>query len=146
MPFVASFCLYRPFSLWHSRKAQSLRLFYMALEHLPSHYGAVDIALGIDTYSFSAGMIGDGGFGVFDESCDFAVLRTADANAFLDTHQLVRSGIGSGLRVRDVDRVVFSNEDPTGPAELVPLTEVFSVLVEDLNPVVLTVADKQPPA
>ena len=80
---------------------------------------------------------------VLDEGGDRAVPRAADANAFFDPRELVRAGIGSGLGIRDVDRVVGGDVNATRPAELAPLIEVGTVLIENLNPIVLAVTDEQ---
>src|SRR5438105_14490715 len=91
-------------------------------------------------------MIGRRRLRVLDERDDFAVLRAPDADPFLDAGQLVRAGIGTRLRVRYVDRVVLRDEDATRPAELAPLVQVVAVLIEDLDPIVLAIADEQPSA
>src|SRR3954452_5334686 len=91
-------------------------------------------------------MIGRGRFLIFDERGDAAIPRAADADAFLDPRQLVSAGVGTRLGIGDVDGVVFGDEDPARPAELAPLVQECAVLIEDLDPVVLAVADEQPPA
>src|SRR5439155_19909849 len=45
-----------------------------------------------------------------------------------------------------VDRVVARDVDAARPAELMPDVEQLAVLIEDLNAVVLAIADEQPPA
>src|SRR5262249_43828733 len=57
-----------------------------------------------------------------------------------------RAGVGTGLGIGDVDRVVLRDEDAARPPELTPLVEHTAVLIEDLNAVVLAVADQQPAA
>src|SRR5262245_27679037 len=91
-------------------------------------------------------MIGNGRFGILDERLHAAVLCAADANAFLDARELMSAGVGSGFRIRDIDRVVFCDRDAAGPAELVPLIEELSVLVENLDAVVFAIADEKPAA
>ena len=75
-----------------------------------------------------------------------AVLGAADADALLDAGQFVRAGIGPRLGVGDVDGVVPRDGDAARPAELTPFVEELAVLIEDLDPVVLAVADEQPAA
>src|SRR5216683_1747602 len=106
----------------------------MTFEHLPTDDRAVNIALGVDAEAFGAGMIGRRRLHVFDERRDASVPRAADADAFLDAHQLMRAGIGTGFGIRDIDRVVFGDEDAAGPAELTPLIQQLALLVEDLDP------------
>ena len=48
--------------------------------------------------------------------------------------------------VGQVERVVLVDEYPARPAELLPLFEKFSVLVENLDPIVSAVTNKQPAA
>jgi L-asparaginase len=48
------------------------------------------------------------------------------------------------FRVGDIEDVVPVNVQAAWPAELEPLRNEIAVLVEDLNPVILTVADEQP--
>src|SRR5213594_2963874 len=88
-------------------------------------------------------MIGRCRFGVLDERGDASVLRAADADALPDTCELVRAGVGPGLGVGNVDRVVPGDEDAARAAELPPLVEELAVLIEDLDAVVLAIADEQ---
>src|SRR5262245_8042216 len=55
---------------------------------------------------------------------------------------MVRS-YGTGLRVGDIDIVVFIDGESTRPAELFPLSDEFAFLVEDLQAVVATISDEQ---
>jgi hypothetical protein len=103
-------------------------------QHLPAHHGAVDVALRVAAEAFGAGVVGGRRFHVLDEGRDPAVFGAADADALLDPRQLVRAGIGTRLRVGDVDRVVLGDEDAARAAELPPLVEKRAVLIEDLNP------------
>src|ERR1019366_5465445 len=66
--------------------------------------------------------------------------------ALLDAGELVSAGVGPGFRIRDVDRVVRVDEDPARPPELPPFVDERAVLIEDLDAVVLPVADIQAPA
>ena len=47
------------------------------------------------------------------------------------------------LGIGDVDRVVFRDRDAARPAELRPLVEKLAVLIEDLDAVVVAIADKE---
>src|SRR5262245_9103653 len=49
------------------------------------------------------------------------------------------------FRVCDLEYVVAVDVDAARPAELLPLGDVAAVLVENLDAVVVAVADKQPP-
>src|SRR5947207_11574376 len=123
-----------------------LLLLDVAFEHLPPHDRAVHVALRVYADTFGAGMIGRRRLHVFDECGDAAVLRAPDADAFLDPRQLVRAGVGARLRIGHVDRVVSGDGDAARPAELIPDIEELAVLIEDLDAVVLAVADEQTPA
>src|SRR5438128_11903360 len=91
-------------------------------------------------------MIGRSRFRVLDERGDASVLRAADADAFPDAGQFVRAGVGPGLGVGHVDRVVLRDEDATRAAELPPLVEELAVLIEDLDAVVLAIPNEETPA
>src|SRR5207302_8187484 len=53
---------------------------------------------------------------------------------------------GLRLRIGDVDRVLLVDVDPARPAELLPFGLIGAVLIENLNAIVLAVADEQPAA
>src|SRR5215471_10223850 len=121
-------------------------LLHIAFEHLAADDGAEYVAFVVDTNALGAGVIGCGGFGIFDESLHAAIAGAANPDALFYSCEFMRSGVGSRFRVRDIDRVVFCDENAAGAAELVPDLEQFSTLVEDLNAVVFAVTDKQPSA
>ena len=70
-------------------------------------------------------------------------LTLADANPPLPARVIPRDR--ARLGVGDVDVVALVDEDPARPAELRPLLDEVAVLIEDLNAVVVAVADEQPP-
>src|SRR5580700_7842935 len=102
---------------------------------------AEDVALGVRRHAF--GRTGAGGLvdGVGNEGGDRSVGRLADANAPLPA--VVILGNGFGFRIGDVDDVVLVDIDAAGTTELRPLVDVFAVLVEDLDAVVVAVPDEQ---
>src|SRR5262249_54885206 len=53
------------------------------------------------------------------------------------------AGVGTRLGVGDVDGVVARDEDAARAAELLPHTEHRAALIEDLDAIVLAVADEQ---
>src|SRR5207247_5019820 len=53
---------------------------------------------------------------------------------------------GTRFRVGHIHRVVFGDEDAARAAELAPFVEIFPVLIENLNTVVLAIAHEQAPA
>ena len=79
-----------------------------------------------------------------NERRDQAVADAADADAALPAVVVLGNGFRFGIG--DVDDVVSVDEDAARPAELVPLIEEVAVLVEDLDAIVLAVADEQPAA
>src|SRR3954468_1205817 len=89
-------------------------------------------------------MIGRGRFHVLDEGRYASVAGAADADAFPGSGQLVRAGVGARLRVGDVDRVVLRDGDAARPPELAPFGQEASFLIENLDTVVLPIADEQP--
>src|SRR5262249_40356329 len=77
------------------------------------------------------------------EGFNAAVLCTPNADAFLDSGKFVSTGVGPRLRVRDVDRVVLRNENPAWSAKLTPLIEELTILIKNLDAVVLAITYKQ---
>ena len=73
---------------------------------------------------------------------DLAVLGAADADAALPAVVVLRHRLG--FRVGDVDHVVLVDEDAARPAELLPLVDELAVLIEDLDAVVVAIADEEP--
>src|SRR5262249_20704398 len=79
-----------------------------------------------------------------DEGGHRAVAHPADPDAALPA--IVVLGDRLRFRIRDIDDVVPVDEHAARPAELVPLVEVVAVLIEDLDAIVLPVAEKEPAA
>src|SRR5207248_9056894 len=102
---------------------------HVFLQDLRCGLADVDIAHRIGSDAFHAGVIVLVWFG-FDErdQCrDLAVLCAADSKASLEPW--IEAGVR--LRIHDVDRVVLIDGNAAGPAELLPLVEELSVLVEN---------------
>src|SRR5262245_51351203 len=79
---------------------------------------------------------------VLDEVLHRTVSGAADADTLLPAG-LVRS---PRLGIGDVDRVVVRDGNAARASELRPFVEERAVLIEDLDPVVVAIADKQPSA
>src|SRR5262249_53101308 len=110
-------------------------------------FGAVDVSprVGGDALGGAAGPRAAPllhGQGIRNERRDLAVLGAADAQSAFEAWVLGVVGFGVG----DIDDVALVDEDPAWPAELLPFSEEFSVLVEDLDAAVGAVADEQPSA
>src|SRR3981189_1068746 len=114
----------------------------MAFEHLTAHDRSIDVALRVDAEAFGTRMIGRGRFHILDEGGDFPIPGAADADAFLDAHELMRAAVGSRFGIGDVNGVVLGDEDAARAAELTPGIEQFALLVEDLDAVVLAIANE----
>src|SRR5690348_3911134 len=110
----------------------------MFLQHLPPHDRAIDVALLVDADSFRAAVLFGGRFHILDEVLHGAVLSAADADAFLPAGLVFAPGFGIG----NIHGVVLRDEDAAGAAPLHPRVEVFAVLIEDLDAVVVTIADE----
>src|SRR5579871_161605 len=124
--------------------SEARSLFDVFHHPLRSDLGAVDVALGIGCDALG----GAGGGGVLirvrNQSRHRAVPGAADADAALPG--AVRLVDRAGLRVGHVDDVVLVDVDAARPAELRPLVDEVSVLIEDLDTVVAAVAKEQPAA
>jgi uncharacterized protein YbjT (DUF2867 family) len=116
----------------------------VSFEHLAADDGAVDVAARIDTDALRARVIGGRRLHVLDERRHDARFRAADTNPLANAGELARAGIGPRLGIGDVDRVVLGDGDAARPAELMPLRDEPALLIEDLNAVVLAIADEQP--
>src|SRR5205809_4842249 len=80
--------------------------------------------------------------GIRNEVLDGSILRAADADTALPAVVVARHRFR--LRVGHENRVLLVDVDPARPAELLPLGQVLAILIEDLNPIVVPIADKQP--
>src|SRR4051794_1816667 len=128
------------------------------LPHVGQEIRAVHIAVAVDGDAFGEAGASRVRIGtrVGDEGRDLAVPCAADSDAAARSgvvavprlRQTGLSGIGSRVsrfRVGDVERVCpFVDIEPARTAELEPLGDEGAVLIEDLEAVVLTVADEQP--
>ena len=83
---------------------------------------------------------GSVGVGVRNQGRYLAIFGAADPDAPL----VARVRLLIGLRVGRVEHVLPVDEHAARPAELSPLRQEHPVLVEDLNPAVPAVGDKQP--
>src|SRR5215475_12965510 len=77
---------------------------------------------------------------VWNEGRDLAVAREPDPDAALPA----RISSRVRLRIGHINDVALINENSARPAELLPLFEEFSILVEDLDAVIIPVADEEP--
>src|SRR5712691_5757772 len=109
---------------------------------LRSDLGAVDVAVAIDGHAFGRARAGRFLDGVRNEVFDAAVLRAADSDAALPAVVIARDRFR--FRVRGVEVVVLVDVDAARPAELLPLIEEREVLIEDLDAIVVAIADEQP--
>src|SRR5688572_2298696 len=78
--------------------------------------------------------------GVWNEGCDLAVLGAADPYSPLPSWIPSRAR----LRVSGVQDIV-SDVQPADSAELLPLLEKLSILIEDLNSIVISIGDEESP-
>src|SRR4030095_15763176 len=103
-------------------------------------FRAVDIALRISCDSF--GGAGTGGIwvrlGVRNECGDLTVFRASDSYASLPpcVAILVRLPIS---RMQNI----ITDVEPAYPAELRPLVKELTILIEDLNPIVVAIGNEQ---
>src|SRR5712671_1990075 len=118
--------------------------FELTLRHLLLHPSAEIQRVGVAAIDV-AGVVDRDGFdavdldGLQNEGHDLAVLDAADPDA-----GLVRRIEFVGRIVGHVENVVLVDEEAARTAELLPLQEILSVLVEDLNAVVGTVGNEEP--
>src|SRR5262245_33181145 len=103
--------------------------------------GAEDVAVAVGGNAFRGAGAGDLLDRVRNQRGHFAGARVADA----DTAFPARIAVAHRLRFRvgDIDRVVAVDEDAARTAELLPLGDEFAFLVEDLDAVVVAVADEE---
>src|SRR5262249_3661805 len=125
-------------------------LFYVPHRSFRSDLRTVDISGRVDRDAFSGAGSGEVVSGararlwIGDERDDFAVLAVldvADADAAMPAVVVLRDRLGLG--VGDVDVVVLVDVDAARPAVLRPFFDERAVLIEDLDPVVVAVADEQ---
>jgi hypothetical protein len=108
------------------------------LQHLASHDRAVDVACA-STPTPSTPLCSTVVDSTSSIKCCRSVLRAADPDPFLNP------GLsGPTIRVGHVDGVVLRDVNAARAAELLPLIDECSVLIEDLDAIVVAVADEQP--
>ena len=105
--------------------------------------GAVNRALSVGPDAFAAaGAAAFGiGIGVGNEIRHHAVLQAADADAALPAGIVAIAFLVLGFGVGDVQHVIAVDHDAAGPPELGELAQQFAILGEDLDAVVVAVAD-----
>src|SRR5258706_9981567 len=125
------------------RASQTL-LLHILLELLGADFRGKQIALSIGSHPFDAGVVVLLRVGLDERNhrCDFAIFGAPDPNASCEPRILfgVRLGIGH------VHVVVPVDVDAARPAELFPLIEEASILIEDLNAAVAAVGHEDSPA
>src|SRR5581483_8886398 len=105
----------------------------------------VDVPLGVHRHAFRPARPGARPrvrvrLRVRNKGCDLAISRAPDPDAALPARIPPRVR----LRVGHINDVVPGDENPARPAELLPLREEPAVLIEDLDAVVIPVADEEP--
>src|SRR5262245_43226412 len=103
---------------------------------------AIHVTGGIHSHAFSCSSLGTCRLMTGNKEADFAVLRASNPHAFLPT----RMAGGAGFRVDRIQRVVFVDVNPADAAELLPLRQKFSILVEDLEAHIPAIGNKQAPS
>src|SRR5262249_45777212 len=104
-------------------------------------FSSVNVPFGIRSYAFRGARPGRFLDRIRNEIPERSIFGTADANTALPA--VVTAGDGLGLRIRDVDHVILVDINTARPAELFPLFDEVPVLIEDLDTVVVTIADEQ---
>src|SRR5690348_10190091 len=82
--------------------------------------------------------------GIGDEVFDGSILGAADAHAALPAVMVLRYRFRFGIG--DIDHVVLVDIDAAGTTELRPGFQELDVLVENIDEIVVAVADEQPAA
>src|SRR5579872_401498 len=107
---------------------------------LRPNFRAINGALGIYRDAFGCAGVGGICHRVWNERNHGTILDESDPHASFPTGMVVRIR----FRVSHVDHIVLVDEDSARAAELRPLLDELSVLVEDLDAVVGAVADEKP--
>src|SRR5580765_7841325 len=117
------------------------------LDRLRPDLRAVDIAVLVDGDTLGRARAAEGRgvlvgarFRIGDEPDDLAVLDRAPPQAALPAVVIARHR--ARFRVGDIQDVVL-DEDAAWAAELAELFDELALLIEDLNPVVVAIADEQ---
>src|SRR5262249_49004612 len=128
---------------WFSDSASAKSaLFLHVLRHPPhGRFRGVEITGSIDGDPFSHRSVGSIGLVWRHEHRPLAVLQSPDANALEPAGVHPRRRLG----VSHVNRVVRIDRQPACPAEFAIFADVFPVLRQDLDAVVVAVGYDQPP-
>jgi len=115
-------------------------LFDIFQEAHATHVRAIYAAVHIHAHAFHPKHCGRVGIRILigNHRDDLAVLSAADPDTALE------AGISRCVRFRidHIHRVVFRDHNPAGTAPLFPFRDVLSILIEDLNAVVVAVVDE----
>src|SRR6266566_1996192 len=111
---------------------------------LGSDLGAIDNAILVGSDAFGRTRGGGLRNRIRDEIFHRSIFGRSDAYAASPAIVVLRHRFR--FRIRDIDRVVGVDPDAAGPAELCPGIEEFAVLIENLDAIIVAVADKQPAA
>src|SRR5262249_31197956 len=128
------------------RRGRDASLSLVAHEVFRSDLGAVNDRAAADRGDAFGGAAAALWIGVRDEVFHHAVLRAADPNAALPPGMGQVQALGRlvrRLRIRHEQVVVGVDVDAARPAELIPTRQIFAVLVVDLDPVVVAIADEE---
>src|SRR3954454_19507896 len=105
-------------------------LFYILLHVFRPDLGAVDVALRVGGNSLGGAGNGGSGRRVRDKGGHGSGLRAPAADAALPARIVAVAFLVGGFGIGDVEDVVLVDEDAARPAELLPLLEKLSVLIE----------------
>src|SRR5688572_8177394 len=113
-------------------------------EHPGRHFGGVYVALRVGADAFHAVVVVLLRVGLHERNQrrDLAVTRAA----YADASREARVGPAVRLRIGHVNGILRIDEHAARTAELLPLIEKLSVLVEDLDAVVGPIGDEDPSA
>src|SRR5262245_5047884 len=128
-------------TIHHSRPTLIL-LLDVFLQRPRADFRPIHIPLSVGRDAFGRARSGFVGilFRVGNESDGLAVSGAPDTDAALPARVSPRIR----LRVSHINNVVFINENPARTAELSPFFEEFSVLVENLDAIIIPIADEEP--
>ena len=120
-------------------RSEGRLLLHKLMQSHGAHARRINVAFGVGAHSFRKRDLRIRRC-VRNERFHGAILRAADADAALHPRisRLVRLG------VHRIQSVVFGNKDSAGAAELAPLSDEVSVLIEDLNAAVAAIGDEKP--
>src|ERR1700730_8317777 len=118
-----------------------LLFLHIFLQIFRTDFRAVDRTFRIHGNAFCRAGSG-GNFGRIRNECRYhSVFYVSDSNAPFPAVVVLGNGLRFG--VGHVNGVMLVDENSARPAELLPLRDVVSVLVEDLNPIVVAISDEK---